>query len=440
MDIKHSYLGRWLSFEAYCSSSNGEMYDMVGTRGSPEPAARMPLCTLCSHHLIDHQRRCGGCGNARFKADASSVGSLLPIRVSKTCSCSREHSLALLPRRQLNMGRIRGLKYLCWSFVLLTVTFFVYLTRPDEPRLFLTRLNQISLGVEQRVTWWDWEDTEEEKWCHNPSKGPKERIPHVVHYIFLGRDEKPAEMAYRAFLSVKAALIRLRPARVKIHTTGIDPSNQWWIQLRDHVGVVTYNRSELRGPHGRPFSEFWVPHQADFLRLAILEREGGIYFDSDVFALKPFDDLLDSPRDVVMGHEGGNRYGFGNAVILARPHSEFITRWIASYESFNSWIWNYHSIRMPKLLQVQYPDLICPLSPSAFFWPTWAAKHHRYMESPIDEEEAAELKANLALYDGAMYENQLALHQGVSLTPDAVLHEDTRFNLLVRDLVEAPFP
>jgi hypothetical protein len=329
-----------------------------------------------------------------------------------------------------------------FTALFLLFAFFFYLTRPDQPKTFTTRLNQISLGVETRVTWWDGKDTQEEITCQSPGKSFKEPIPHVVHYIYLGTPEHPAELPYRTYLAIKAALVRMRPDKVKMHIYrhGFNTSNIWWEALREHVALVEHDPDTMHGPHGRPLGDFVVQHQADFLRLDILSKEGGIYLDTDVFPLRPFTHLLSNDRDIVMGHEGGNRYGLGNAVIVARPGSEFIQLWIDSYATFNRWIWNYHSIRMPKLLQVQYPELICPLSPSAFFWPTWAASHHRYMHNPINSEEASQLHAQMEMYGGSMYENQLAIHQGVDIDPQDRLLEDTRFNILVRDLLDAPMP
>lgn len=315
-----------------------------------------------------------------------------------------------------------------------SIALATYLLRPDEPRLFITRLNQLSLGVQTRVTRWNWKDTQEEVFCRAPNLEPsQEPIPNIVHYVLLGTNK--AEMSYKTFLSIKATLIRMKPTEVKLHTYGLVESNHWWNLVKHRVTLVEYDRYSLKGPHNRPVNEYGLAHQADFLRLAILQREGGIYLDADIYPFKPFTDLLNSPRDIVMGHEGGNRYGLCNAVIVARAKSEFLRIWRDSYSSFG-WTWNYHSVRMPKLLQVQYSDLICPLSPTVFFWPTWAEVHGRYMHSEIDHDEILELKKNMSMYGGAMYENQLTIHQAPSgVSEEDIVEKDTRFNILMRDVV-----
>ena len=111
--------------------------------------------------------------------------------------------------------------------------------------------------------------------------------------------------------------------------------------------------------------------------------------------------------------------------------------------SFNSKGWNEHSVLQPKILSIQHPDLICPLSPSVFFWPTWTKAHARYMHEPINEAEEASLRSNMTMFGGAMYENQLSIHAWgmhdylARLTPEIVQERNTRFNVLLREVAGA---
>ena len=113
------------------------------------------------------------------------------------------------------------------------------------------------------------------------------------------------------------------------------------------------------------------------------------------------------------------------------------------YVSFNPKVWNEHSVLRPKLLSVQYPGLICPLSPTVFFWPTWTASHARYMHEAISETEKTALLHDMASFGGVMYRNQLSIHDWgthhylAHLTPDEVMEKDTRFNILLRDVAAA---
>lgn len=315
--------------------------------------------------------------------------------------------------------------------------------------LLLTRLNQIDWHVEQRLLWWDGKDTSEEVFCRGPhtqdtSKPP---IPNIVHFVLLAPEGQEVELEYYQYLAIKSAILRMNASSIKVHTTGLRTSSHFWKELMPHVtlNLLDHNETTITfKPTGKP--EMDLPHQSDILRISILSKEGGIYFDTDVFALTPFTDILENaPRDTLMGNEGGNRYGLCNAVIVSRPHSEFLQKWQQKYEdgSFDPKVWNYHSVRLPKQMQAQFSDLICPLSPKVFFWPTWAKEHVKNMHEPISTDEKAELEKDLTAFGGVMYQNQLAFHAVDAkeylrkLTREKVLEEDTRFNILVRDVARA---
>jgi len=310
------------------------------------------------------------------------------------------------------------------------------------------RTNRASekLRLENEYLSWDWKDTPEEIICQNNSTNLQaNQIPRTVHFILIAEPDKQAELEFHQYLAIKAALLRIQPESVKVHSYSLDETNIWWQLIEHAVTLVIHEpRQTLRTSDGR-VHKLRLPHQTDVLRLEILHREGGIYLDTDVYALQSFSPLLQSPKDLLMGHEGGNRSGIGNAVIVARSGSPFIARWIISYsESFDNrpQMWNHHSVKVPAELAVRYPDDICKLSPSTFFWPTWSSEHIDAMHSPIGGEEVFALKSNMSSYGGAMYPNQLAYHAWgnfarvrflSSLTPESLFSVDTRFNILLRD-------
>lgn len=134
--------------------------------------------------------------------------------------------------------------------------------------------------------------------------------------------------------------------------------------------------------YGRPVKHF--AHKADIIRLEALRDYGGIYLDLDVFVVRNFDSLLN--LDVVLGQEARPRptfsrrpgsesvdepVGLCNAVILAKPFSPFITRWLSSYRNFNHHRWADHSSVIPWALAQAHPDELTVLGPRAFFYPLW---------------------------------------------------------------------
>jgi hypothetical protein len=311
------------------------------------------------------------------------------------------------------------------------------------------RSNRVAerLRLDNEYLAWDWKDTPEEIICqNNPTAVPEDYIPRTVHFILIAEHDKQAELEFYQYLAIKAALLRIQPDSLKIHSYSFNESNHWWQLVKHAVTLVIHEPHQtLRTSDGR-VHKLRLPHQTDVLRLRILYQEGGVYMDTDVYALQSFTALLQSPKDLLMGHEGGNRSGIGNAVIVARPGSPFIAKWLASYnESFDNrpQMWNHHSVKVPAELAVQYPEDICKLSPSTFFWPTWSFEHVNAMHSPLIEEEAVELKHNMSSYSGAMYANQLAYHAWGNiarvrflsqLTPESLFSVETRFNILLRDI------
>lgn len=326
--------------------------------------------------------------------------------------------------------------------VVLVATLGLYLVSSRRSTRIAERLR-----LENEYLSWDWKYTPEEIVCQNdPTALRGDHIPRTVHFIIIAERDKQAEMEFYQYLAIKAALLRIRPESIKVHSYSLNESNHWWKLIRDAVTLVIHQPHQtLRTVDGH-VHKLRLPHQTDIMRLRILHQEGGIYLDTDVYALQSFSPLLQSPKDLLMGHEGGNRSGIGNAVIVARPGSSFIAKWLTAYnESFDNrpQMWNHHSVKVPAELAVQYPEDICKLSPSTFFWPTWSSKHITAMHSPLVGEEAMALKRNMSLYSGAMYANQLAYHAWGNiarsrflsqLTPESLFNEETRFNILLRDM------
>ena len=68
---------------------------------------------------------------------------------------------------------------------------------------------------------------------------------------------------------------------------------------------------------------------SDYVRLWALEREGGLYLDTDVEVLKPFDDLLG--HKAFAGFEGSKRLPVGTCVMASEAHGEWVTEQLEAY-------------------------------------------------------------------------------------------------------------
>ena len=107
--------------------------------------------------------------------------------------------------------------------------------------------------------------------------------------------------------------------------------------------------------HGKEIT--FASHKSDIERIHILIKQGGIFLDLDVIALKPFDPLL--RYNFTMGIEYFGKPGrLHNGIILARPNATFLHKWLETYKDFSKSEWDDHSSQSPYKLQFMYPDLI----------------------------------------------------------------------------------
>lgn len=67
----------------------------------------------------------------------------------------------------------------------------------------------------------------------------------------------------------------------------------------------------------------------DYLRLLIVEEHGGIYFDTDVEAVRSFDELLDNPA--FFGFENDRFVNTGEG-FGAEPHNPAVRQMLAEYD------------------------------------------------------------------------------------------------------------
>jgi len=190
-------------------------------------------------------------------------------------------------------------------------------------------------------------------------------IPKVIHYIFGLREDfcgKPFTDFH--YLNIITAW-KLNPGyKIKVYYY-YEPDNWQFRALRTFCEVIKLD-SVPNTIAGKPVK--WGEHACGYLRVSKLLEEGGIYLDTDVVCIKPFDDLLDF--DCIMGLEysGKMSWGLCDATILAKPGSEFMRLWKENYDKhYVNDSWNTDAVIVPYELAVKHPKTL-RLVPTDFFF------------------------------------------------------------------------
>jgi hypothetical protein len=175
------------------------------------------------------------------------------------------------------------------------------------------------------------------------------RIPNVVHFVI--SDKGTRYFDWTNHLAVRAACERLKPSLVNLHILdGIEPVGPWWretLKLRPSVVIVPFTMNDI-GEAARMEEccglSLTKAHVADFYRMEVLIRDGGIYFDMDHVALQDYSHLLDN--SMVWGRQARTEHGNAVAVgcIMAERNNsamhEILHRMRAAYTGE----WSKHSI------------------------------------------------------------------------------------------------
>ncbi|POY73462.1 hypothetical protein BMF94_3399 [Rhodotorula taiwanensis] len=206
------------------------------------------------------------------------------------------------------------------------------------------------------------------------------QIPPYVHYVFgLAPPSEVNQFNFIHYLCLTSAVVELKPEVLYFHYL-YEPASWYWQRFKDELARSEMTRLEMVQERdvvevfGNPVEHY--AHKADVLRLEALQKYGGVYLDADVLVVR---DLAPLYRlEAVMGMESQPNLdpklppsGLCNAVILAKPYSSFISRWIDTYRTFDKTLWAKHSVTTPWDLARAYPTEITVLNKFAFFWPIW---------------------------------------------------------------------
>ncbi len=132
-------------------------------------------------------------------------------------------------------------------------------------------------------------------------------IPKIIHYCWFGRGEMP-ELAQKCMASW--------------HKYMPDYEYKLWNEDNFDVNSVPYTKEAYEAKK--------YAFVSDYVRLLALEKEGGIYLDTDVEVFKAFDDLLE--YKAFAGFEGSKYIPMGTCVMASEAHGEWVTEMLEAYQ------------------------------------------------------------------------------------------------------------
>lgn len=135
-------------------------------------------------------------------------------------------------------------------------------------------------------------------------------IPRIIHYCWFGCGEMP-ELAKQCI----ASWHRFMP----------EYEYKCWNEDNFDVTSVPYVK-EAYGAGKHAFV-------SDYVRLHALYSEGGIYMDTDVEVLKPYDDLLNLTGFI--GFEGTKHHPVGTGTIASRAQGEWVKEQMDAYSGIH---------------------------------------------------------------------------------------------------------
>lgn len=250
-------------------------------------------------------------------------------------------------------------------------------------------------------------------------------IPNIIHFVY-GFKPQDTEFSLFKYIAIESAIKLNKPNCVYFHYK-YEPHGYWWDLIKPCLKMNHIDPPKMI--FDKPVTKF--AHQADIIRLKMLNEMGGIYLDIDTICLKPFKDFM--KYDFVMGLQGDN-YGLCNAIMLAKPNTTFGHEWYQSYHNFDENLWDYHSVQLPLILSKKIPITI--LENDTFFYPLWDPLKECLFNERIDLNEAQKIfKNSYCIHLWESY-NENELNQ---ITMSNIFSKNTLYNILARKFIKNKF-
>jgi hypothetical protein len=168
-----------------------------------------------------------------------------------------------------------------------------------------------------------------------------DKIPKIFHFIFISGDHKYV-MAH--YLAIKTCFEINKPEKIFMwynDPQNILENNKWWKLIGYYATFIKITIPTILNNK----SVIYKQHQADIMRINILNKIGGVYMDIDILSLNPLDGSIKEPQfeyskisdinlfnhEFVIGKETDVK--LCNCVIMSKSNHPFLKKWIESYEN-----------------------------------------------------------------------------------------------------------
>jgi len=174
-------------------------------------------------------------------------------------------------------------------------------------------------------------------------------IPKIIHLIYL--KVKDFQKYHARCIS---SISHFAPDyQIWMHNDIEPEGNPNW----DHIKTLP-NLQIKKISRRETFDDFplrYVQYEADVIRLELLYEYGGIYFDTDILVVKPFDKIFEDNKSFYLSRETKNG-GLINSFLASKPKNEFITLWLECFKSgLRMENWAYHIRESNNILLEKNP-------------------------------------------------------------------------------------
>jgi hypothetical protein len=215
-------------------------------------------------------------------------------------------------------------------------------------------------------------------------------IPRVAHFVFgLDSREEPFHLVH--YLALASCLAVVEPEELHVHCHSL-PYGFYWDLIRPRVQLHRVEPVELVSAFGydAAVAPYAYAHHADFVRLDVLARWGGLYADIDTLFLAPLPERC-WRAPAVIGREadvrdpaGAVRRSLSNALLMSAPGGEFVSAWRDRIDAAFDGSWAAHSCFLAADLAAALPETVRVESQRTFhaFEPTPAGLRRLLVDPP----------------------------------------------------------